>query len=81
MIGNYIIRSIDEKGILIENTDWKYQTLEAYYVVDALGMKSDKAMADSFVELIPDVYVAGDADAPKNIKHANYTAYNYCCNI
>ncbi|MBN2061360.1 MAG: FAD-dependent oxidoreductase [Deltaproteobacteria bacterium] len=81
LIGDHIIRSVDKKGVLIEGKDWKYQTLEADYIVNALGMKSNKNLARSLGELIPDVYVVGDADEVKNIKYANYTAYNCCCNI
>jgi 2,4-dienoyl-CoA reductase-like NADH-dependent reductase (Old Yellow Enzyme family)/thioredoxin reductase len=80
-IGDHLIRSIDGEGVHIEGRDWKYQTLEADYVVDALGMTSNKALADSFVELIPDVYVVGDAYEVKNIKRANLTAYDACWGI
>jgi hypothetical protein len=41
-------------------------------------MKSNKELADSFVELIPDVFVVGDAYEVGNIKSANLSAYNSC---
>lgn len=44
-------------------------------------MKSNKDLAESFVGLIPEVYVVGDAYEVKNIKHANLTAYNRCWGI
>lgn len=81
LFGEHIIRSIDEKGVLIEGKDWTYKTLEADYIVDALGMKPNKNLADRFVRLLPDVYVVGDAYEVKNIKHANTSAYICCCNI
>ena len=81
LIGEHIVRSIDEKGVHIEGKDWQYRMLEADFVVKSFGMKSNSEIANSFVELIPEVYVVGDALEVKNIKHANLTAYNACCNI
>lgn len=81
LIGDHLIRSIDRDGVHIEGRDWEYTTLEADYVVEALGMKSNRSLADSFVELMPDVYVVGDAYEVKSIKGANLTAYDCCCNI
>jgi pyruvate/2-oxoglutarate dehydrogenase complex dihydrolipoamide dehydrogenase (E3) component len=80
-IGDNIVRSIDKDGVHIEGRDWKYQTLQADYVVNALGMKNDKSIADAYVELIPDVYVVGDAYEVANIKKANLSAYNAAANI
>lgn len=81
LIGDHLVRSIDADGVHIEGRDWEHGTLKADYVVEALGMKSNKTLADSFVELIPDVHVVGDACEVKNIGSANLTAYNCCCNI
>jgi pyruvate/2-oxoglutarate dehydrogenase complex dihydrolipoamide dehydrogenase (E3) component len=78
MIGNHIVRTIDDKGVHIEGRDWRYATLEADYIVDALGMKSNRELADSFAELIPDVFIVGDAYEVGNIKNANLSAYNCC---
>jgi len=80
-IGNHIVRSIDKDGVHIEGRDWKYQTIPADYIVDALGMKNDKSIADAYVDLIPDVYVVGDAYNVANIKQANLSAYNAAANI
>lgn len=80
-IGDHIIRSIDKDGVHIEGRDWKYQTIPADFVVDALGMKNDQSIADAYVDLIPDVYVVGDAYSVANIKQANLSAYNAAANI
>lgn len=80
-IGGHIIRSIDKDGVQLEGRDWKYKTVEADYVVDAMGMKNDKSIADAYVDLIPDVYVVGDAYGVGNIKAANLSAYNAAANI
>ncbi len=81
LVGGHIVRSVDDAGVHVEGKDWKYQTLEADYVVEAFGMKARTAVADQFRYLIPDVYVVGDAEQAKNIKNANRTAYEVCCNI
>lgn len=80
-VGDNIVRSIDKEGVHIEGKDWKYQTLTADYIVDAMGMKSNSKLAEIFAELIPDVFVVGDAYEAQNIKHANLSAYNVCWNI
>jgi 2-enoate reductase len=81
LVGERLVRSIDDQGVVVEGKDWKYETLEADYVVEALGMKSNNALAEKLKDLLPDVYVVGDAYEVKNIKRANLTAYDYSCNI
>ena len=78
-VPNHIIRSIDENGVVAEGMDWKTETFEADYVVNAFGMKSNPDSLEPFLKLMPDVYVIGDAGEVKNIKNANRTAYNICC--
>jgi pyruvate/2-oxoglutarate dehydrogenase complex dihydrolipoamide dehydrogenase (E3) component len=80
-IGDHLVRAIDRDGVHLEGRDWKYKTLEADFIVDALGMRSDKSVADAYVDLIPDVYVVGDAYQVGNIKAANLSAYNAAANI
>ena len=80
-IGDHIVRCVDDEGVHIEGRDWKYRTLAADYIVDAMGMKSNAAFAESFMDLLPDVFVVGDAYEVKNIKNANLSAYNVCWNI
>ena len=79
--GDHLIRSIGENDVLIEGTDWEYETLPADFVVEALGMKNNRLLANRFVELIPDVYVVGDADEVGKISRATLSAYNSCINI
>ena len=81
LVGDHLIRSIGENEVLIEGTNWEYETLPADFVVEALGMKNNRLLADRFVELIPEVYVVGDADEVGNINRATLTAYNRCINI
>ena len=81
LVGSSVVRSIDETGVTVEGSDWKYRKLEADFVVDALGMRSNSEIAEEFKTLMPDVYVVGDCSEVKNIKYANLTAYDLCCNI
>ena len=81
LVGSSIVRSIDGDSVTIEDRNWKMSRLEADYVVNALGMKSNTEIVEQFRELIPDVYVVGDCSEVKDIKCANLTAYDYCCNI
>jgi len=81
LIGSHIIRSIGEECVMVEGKNWEYEELPADFVVEALGMESARAAADRFVELIPEVYVVGDAYEVGNIKRAALTAYNCCSNI
>lgn len=80
-MGSHIVRSISDRGVEVEDRDWQYQTLEADFVVDAFGRKPNRAMADRFFELIPDVYYVGDCEQVRNILYANLTAYDRSCNI
>ena len=81
IIGGSIVRSISDNGVEIEDKNWNCTTLEADYVVEALGMKPNAEMRGRFFELIPDVYYVGDCEEAGNIMHANFTAYDRACNI
>lgn len=59
----------------------KKTLLEADYVVEAFGMKSTRPSAEEYRALIPEVYIVGDANEVKNIKKANFDAYNLACNV
>ena len=80
LVGDHIIREVNEQGVLVEGKDWRYQMLEADYVVNALGMKPNPA-AQQFRELTPYVYFVGDCDKVGNVLSANLTAYDRSCNI
>jgi len=80
LIGGNLVRKIDDKGVLVENREWKFTVLEADYIVEAFGQKKNPAY-EQFKELIPDVYYIGDCAEVKNILHANFTAYDRSLNI
>lgn len=80
LIGGHIVREIGDGYVKTEGGGWAYKTLEADYVVNALGMTPAPAK-DAFFELTPFVYYVGDCKDVKGIMHANYSAYDLCCNI
>ena len=80
LVGDHIVREINEEGVLAEGRDWRYRMLEADYVVNAMGMKPNPA-AEVFRELTPYVYFVGDCDKVGNVLTANLTAYDRSCNI
>ena len=80
-VAEHIVRAVSDAGVEVEGKDWQYKTLEADYVVEALGMKPNAKMRIRFFELIPDVYYVGDCDVVKNIMRANHMAYDRACNI
>jgi 2,4-dienoyl-CoA reductase-like NADH-dependent reductase (Old Yellow Enzyme family)/thioredoxin reductase len=81
LIPDSLVRSIEDNTVKIEGRDWKYRNLEADYIINAFGMKSNKSLADELREVLPDVYIVGDAYAVGNIMNANHTAFNCVMNI
>ena len=80
MLGDRMVNEIAEDGVTVGDRNWRKEKLECDYVVEAFGMKSTNEYAQQFVQLIPEVYVVGDAKQVKNIKQANFDAYNLACN-
>ncbi len=78
-IGDSLVRGVDDEAVIIEGRDWKTRTLACDYVVEAFGVKP--LPVEEFEELIPEVYVIGDASGVGNIKKANRTAFDACWEI
>ena len=81
LLGERMVNEINETGVVVGDKNWRKTLLEADYVVEAFGMKSTNDYARQYQELIPDVYIVGDANEVKNIKKANFDAYNLACNV
>lgn len=77
LIGESKVLRFTEAGVEIEDRSWRKTMLEADTIVNALGMKADSKMVESFSGLIPEVYVIGDATRVNNIRHANQSAFIY----
>lgn len=81
LLGDHKVNEINDQGVVVEDRSWNKKLLACDYVVEAFGMKSTRDEAEQWKELIPDVYIVGDANEVKNIKKANHDAYNLACNI
>ncbi|MCD7790486.1 MAG: FAD-dependent oxidoreductase [Bacteroides thetaiotaomicron] len=81
LMGEHIVKSVSDEGVVVVGRRWTEKTVPADYVVSAFGMKSNKHENDKFKDLVPEVYIVGDAESVGNIKHANHMAYNIACNV
>ena len=81
LLGDHLIKSISGDGVVAAGRDWTELLVPADYIVSAFGMRADKNIINEFKDLIPEVYIVGDAESIGNIKHANHTAYNLACNV
>lgn len=75
-IGDSKVCTFSEKGVEIEDRNWKRQILEADDIVTAFGMKKNDALYQEIKELLPEVYAIGDCDIVRNIKRANQQAFD-----
>lgn len=76
LIGNSKVVAFSDKGVEIEGSDWRHTLLPADDIVTAFGMKKNDALVEELRNLMPEVYVVGDANMVKNIKNANQIAFN-----
>lgn len=74
-VGDTTVLSIDDDGVHVGDKNWKTSVIEADYVVNALGLKP--LPVSQYVELIPEVYVVGDANGIGNIYKANQTGFDW----
>lgn len=80
-IGNSKVVAITEKGVEIEDRNWKHSFIEADTVVTAFGLKPVTDGVEELKRLIPEVYVIGDADHVEDMASANHMAYNYAVRV
>lgn len=78
-LGGKNLVSIDDEGVHVQGTDWRYEVLEADHVVNALGIRPLKD--DTWRELIPEVYYAGDCAAIGTIYTANKTGFDVAMDV
>jgi 2,4-dienoyl-CoA reductase-like NADH-dependent reductase (Old Yellow Enzyme family)/thioredoxin reductase len=79
--GDCDIKYAGSDGVMVHSKDEKDTIFTADYVVDALGMSSNTELANKFYGLVPETYLVGDCAQVGNIRFANLSAYDYCCNI
>lgn len=78
-LGGRNLCSVDDEGVHVQDKMWRWETLEADYVVDALGLRP--ADTSAFRELIPEVYTCGDCRSIGTIYTANKTAFDVAMEI
>ena len=81
LIGDHLVREITDKGVRIEGKDWKYQEIEADWVVNCFGIKPNEEAKKPFFELIPEVYYVGDCNEIGTLKTANHSAFFRSCRL
>jgi pyruvate/2-oxoglutarate dehydrogenase complex dihydrolipoamide dehydrogenase (E3) component len=81
LVGESKVVAITGDGVEIEDKNWRHSLLYADTVVSAFGLAPNKATAEQFKDLVPELYVVGDCDHVENIKNANHTAYNYAVHV
>ncbi|MGQ9647541.1 MAG: oxidoreductase [Thermodesulfobacteriota bacterium] len=67
-----VIAEISEKGVTVLDPLGKKSLVEAENVIIALGSKSFNPLEEKARELVPEVYVIGDAKEPRQIIHATF---------
>ena len=77
LVGDSKVQRFTEEGVEVIDKSWRTTLLKADTIVNALGMRTDKAMADKFTGLVPEVYMIGDASKVGNIRHATNSAFIY----
>ena len=75
--------SIEDGGVIVEDkATGEQQKLKADYVVLAMGVRPNTALADKLKELgFENVYCTGDAEKSGTIAHACHSAYDTVMNI
>ena len=70
--------SIEDGGVIVEDIEsGSQQKIEADYVVLAMGVRPQTALADKLKELgVDNVYCVGDAEKSGTIAHACHSAYD-----
>ncbi|MGI6216779.1 MAG: FAD-dependent oxidoreductase [Coriobacteriales bacterium] len=79
LMGDTIVREFEDGAVKVEGRDWKVRSIECDYAVKAFGVRP--LPVDEFEELVPEVYIVGDARKIGNIMHANRTAFDACWEI
>jgi 2,4-dienoyl-CoA reductase-like NADH-dependent reductase (Old Yellow Enzyme family)/thioredoxin reductase len=74
--GDSNILEFNDKGVIVE-LNGKTIQMESDSVVIALGLKPNNELLGKLTSLNPlNIYVVGDAGGTRNIRNANYTAFN-----
>jgi NADPH-dependent 2,4-dienoyl-CoA reductase/sulfur reductase-like enzyme len=70
------LEEITDKGAIVINSAWERFEIPADTVILSLGFKSRTETANSFRELITEVYTIGDCAKPQALKEAIHDGFN-----
>jgi 2,4-dienoyl-CoA reductase-like NADH-dependent reductase (Old Yellow Enzyme family)/thioredoxin reductase len=70
------LEEITDKGALVINSTWERFEIPADTVILSLGFKSRTETANSFKELMTEVYTIGDCAKPQALKEAIHGGFN-----
>lgn len=77
LLGSVCLREITEKGVSIEDKNWRYSFIEADTVILSTGFRPDTEMVERFKDVLPgETYIAGDCIKPGTVTTANHSAFN-----
>lgn len=76
-VGDSRVCAFCDKGVEIEDRNWRKRILKADNAVTAFGMKKNDSLYQEMKELLPEVYAIGDCDLVRNIKRANQQAFHF----
>lgn len=75
LICGMTVESIDPDGVTLMLKDGQRKKLPADTVVIAAGLKPDNGLYEQIKDLVPKVFLLGDAAGPKNVYNAIHSAY------
>lgn len=67
---NVSAQEITEEGVVVMDRNWNKELIRADHVVIAMGGKSDRSLADQLEGTIEELYLVGDAKAPRKVYDA-----------
>jgi 2,4-dienoyl-CoA reductase-like NADH-dependent reductase (Old Yellow Enzyme family)/thioredoxin reductase len=77
---NSTCKEITDNGVIFIQ-DGKEKFIKAHTVILSTGLKTDPKAIESFYGIVPDTYVIGDANKPRNVMDATREAYFIAKNI
>lgn len=75
------LEEVKERGVVVIDKRWERHEIPADTVVLSLGFKARSKELKAFQGLVPEVYVIGDCQNPRNLRAAIHDAFNVAVEI
>lgn len=75
------LEEITDKGVTVINKSWRRIEIPADTVVLSLGFRPRREEANSFSDIVPEVYIIGDCRKPNDLKQAIHDGFNVAVEI